>query len=376
MLTIQTGYSTKKDTEQAFHEAARTLSPQSDLILFFASTVYNFELITKLFHDTYPNAEVVGLTTAGEISEAGFLDNSLSVIAWQSAQFRAKGVVMTDADKYPILSRDALIQTAKAVGLHPEATNCAEEGFAFLFPNGLIMAEEKVLSIVHSIFAEEGFPVFGGTAGDDCKFSRTMTSLNGRVYTNAAVVVFVKTSHPFYIHKENIFRSTGKSMKVTKVDLEQRIVKEINGRRASSEYARVLGVPENKLADYFMSNPLGRKINDTIWIASPFQVLPDGSIQFYCQLFPESIVEILEPEDATQMLRQSMETVVHKLGNVSGVVAINCILRKLQFQRQNTIGQLGKQLAGFPKLAGFSSYGEQMGNMQLNQTMLVLAFGK
>lgn len=374
MLTIQTGYSEKKDTEQAFREAIRTLPAQPGLMLFFASTIYDFEQLTNLFHDTYPNTEVVGVTTAGEISKAGFSDNSLSVIAWESAQFRAKGAVITEADQYPVLSRDALIETAKAVGLNPESRGCAEQGFAFLFPNGLIMAEEKVLSIVHSIFAEEGFQIFGGTAGDDCHFTQTMTSLNGRVYTNAAIVVFVKTSHRFYIHKENIFRSTGKSMRVTKVDLEQRIVKEINGRRASSEYARELGVPEDKLSDYFMSNPLGRKINDTIWIASPFQVLPDGSIQFYCQIFADSIVYILEPEDAIQMLRQSMEAVRRELGSVSGAVAINCILRKLQFQNQHIIGEIGEQLGGFPQLAGFSSYGEQMGNMQLNQTMLVLAF--
>lgn len=375
MSNIETGYSTNKDVVSAFRESIRSIDKESNLVLFYASTCYDFHNLTKLFNEHFLKAEVVGVTTSGEISNKGFLESSLVVMGFDNT-YKAKAVMMSDIDKYPILSRDNLISGMKEIGLNPDNQSSYKEGFALVFPTGLTMAEEKMLSIVNSVFKYDGFPIMGGTAGDDVKFQETLISVNGVVSNNSGAVVFVKTFHKFKIYKENIFKSKGITLKVSEVDLENRIVKKLNGNRASAEYAKALGIQEKELPNYFMTNPIGRRVGDNIWIASPFQVLPDGSIQFYCQIFPHSTLELLEPEDPVAMIDLTIAKVKDDFKDIYGVISINCILRKLQFQSQKNIGAVGSKLCSLPNVTGFVSYGEQLGKLQLNQTLVLFVIGK
>lgn len=282
---------------------------------------------------------------------------------------------MKDISKYPIFYRNDLLAAAKEISINVTSKQISEEGVALVFPNGLLGAEEKMLSIVNSVFDYEGFPIYGGTAGDDAKFVQTFVSVNGEISSTGGAVVFMKPVLDLLIMKENIFKSTGKKLKITKADTEQRIVYEIDGRKAATVYAQALGIKESELARAFMFNPLGRRFNDKIFIASPFQVLPNGAIQFYCQIFQDSVVEILEPMNPLEALQETLTLFTSYFSNIEGVVACNCILRKLQFQSQNMIPNLNKQLSTLPHLAGFSSYGEQINKSLINQTLVLLGFG-
>ena len=165
-------------------------------------------------------------------------------------------------------------------------------------------------------------------------------------------------------------------MKITKVDTESRIVYEMDGQRAATVYAKKLGVSEADLPNYFMTNPIGRRFNDEIFIASPFQILSDGAIQFYCQVFLDSIVEILEPMDPVETLEHTLQQFTSQFSEIEGVLACNCILRKLQFQNQQLFPELNRQLSQLPNLVGFCSYGEQLNKSLINQTLVLLGFGE
>ncbi|PGP21100.1 hypothetical protein COA01_16305 [Bacillus cereus] len=375
-MKIKSTFSTNKITLDAFNQVKRELDSSAKLIMFFASTNYDFRELTTLFHEHFKGSEVLGITTTGEITPLGFNEFSLAATSFSGADVKAKGVLMEDIEKYPIFYKDNLSKALRETGIDPSSHSSNQNEIGFVFPNGLIAAEEKMLSIVNSLFKNEGFPLFGGTAGDNAKFVETLVSYNGNVSSKGGLVAFLKSDSDFAVHKENIFQSSGKSMKITKSNPEERTVYEINGRKASVEYARLLGVSESSLPNYFMSNPLGRKINDELWIASPFQVLPNGGIQFYCQIFQDSVVYLLEPKPAIETLQESVEQFKNKFQHIEGVVAVNCILRKLQFENQKIVSVLNKELQKLPNLCGFSSYGEQLDKNQLNQTLILLGFGK
>ena len=175
--------------------------------------------------------------------------------------------------------------------------------------------------------------------------------------------------------KENIFVGTGKTAKITKADTEKRTVYEIDGKRASSAYAQLLNVSEAQLPQYFMSNPIGRRFNDELFIASPFRVVENGAIEFYCQVFNDSIIEILQPKDPVETLKETLQNFISEFKELEGVLACNCILRKLQFQHQHLIPTLNNQLKVLPNLGGFSSYGEQLNKSLINQTLVMIGFG-
>ncbi|MBK3494787.1 FIST C-terminal domain-containing protein [Viridibacillus sp. YIM B01967] len=376
MELIRSNSTTHKNTAEAINQVTSKLHTEPALLLFFTSTIHKFEEVTALFHEQYPNSRVVGLTTTGEIGPFGFLENGLAAMSFSKEIGRISTVLMEDISKYPIFSRNDLVTAAKNTGINLNSQSLEKEGLAIVFPNGLIAAEEKMLSIVNSIFTNEGFPVFGGTAGDDAKFIETYVSVNGKISSNGGVVIFMKPSVDFFMLKENIFTSTGKSMKITKVDIEQRIVYELDGKKATTVYANLLGVKESQLDQYFMTNPIGRRFNDEIFIASPFQILPNGAIQFYCQVFQDAIVEILEPKNPFETLQQTLQTFTSQFVQLEGVLACNCILRKSQFQSQCLFPDLNRELEKLPNLGGFCSYGEQFNKSLVNQTLVLLGFGK
>ncbi|MEX3621482.1 FIST signal transduction protein [Viridibacillus arvi] len=376
MELIRSNSTKQTNTVEAVKEVTSKLHTEPSLLLFFTSTTHSIQEVTVLFNAQYPNCEVVGLTTTGEIGPSGFLENGLVAMSFAKSIGQISTVLMNDISKYPIFSRNDLISSAKHIGINLNSQSLEKEGLALVFPNGLIAAEEKMLSIVNSIFPHEGFPVFGATAGDDAKFIETFVSLNGEVSSKGGVVIFMKPTVDFVMLKENIFTSTGKSMKITKADTEQRVVYELDGKKATTVYANRLGVKENELDRYFMTNPLGRRFNNEIFIASPFQILPNGTIQFYCQVFQDSIVEILEPKNPVETLQQTLHTFKSNFTELEGVLAFNCILRKLQFQNHGLFPELNRELEKLPNLGGFCSYGEQFNKSLVNQTLVLLGLGK
>lgn len=67
-------FSGQADAESAVQELVRKLNnpPESyNAVLFFASSDYDFEILSTLLHEKFSGAQVVGTTTSGEISKQG-----------------------------------------------------------------------------------------------------------------------------------------------------------------------------------------------------------------------------------------------------------------------------------------------------------------
>lgn len=373
---IRSALTTTRQPEKAVEELARSLHKEPGLVLFFASTVYSFEKLTELFQQEYPQAQIVGVTTTGEIGPQGYSESSLSAQSFSKSFGKAQAVLMKDIVKYPIFDRQNLVQAATSVGIKVATKGIEKEGLGLVFPVGLKAGEEKMLSVVNSIFTADGFPIFGGTAGDDAKFVTTKVSVNGEITSTGGAVIFIKPVVDFYIQKENIFKSTGKQVKITKADAEKRIVYEMNHRPAAEVYAKLLNVPVKDLGKHFARHPLGRKFNHDFLIASPFKASPAGEVEFYCQVYEGAMVDILEPKNPILEMEKTIDDFTNHFTELHGVLGSNCILRKLQFQDERLFTKLNTQLKVLPNLCGFSSYGEQLNKSQLNQTLLLIGFGK
>lgn len=377
MLNIRQGFSANGDTIGATDEVIKQISQSAaKYVVFFAGNNYDFELLSLKMKEAFPEAEVVGCTTAGEISKKCLTKNSLVAMSIESSDFITATTVIKDISTTPILSRDEVIRTFERTGANLENALNVKNMFCFTLMDGLSSGEEKVLSVINSIFKDVDFPLLGGSAGDGLDFKVTKVSYNGNVYTNAAIVTFIKTSHKFFIYKENIFKPLGKQMVVTKADIGKRVVYEFDNKPAAKYYAEQVGVPVGDLDKYFMTNPLGRKIGDKIWIASPFKINSDHSMQFYCRVLTNSVLEVLEPQDPIQVMKETIDKIKENIPDVKGIISVNCILRSLQFEQENIGQKMISPLSELGPLVGFSSYGEQLNNNHLNQTLVLLALGE
>lgn len=67
-------------------EQFRHSSPAS-LILFFCSCSYDLQQLAESFNTLFPDVEVVGCTSAGEIGPEGYLEHSLTAVLFPKDEF-------------------------------------------------------------------------------------------------------------------------------------------------------------------------------------------------------------------------------------------------------------------------------------------------
>jgi hypothetical protein len=214
----------------------------------------------------------------------------------------------------------------------------------------------------------------GGSAGDNMEFKVTRVFCDGEESDNGAALLLIDAAVPFVIGKTCSFEPQGPAMKVTRADLEQRVVYELGGKPILQVYAEALGKQVDEInADVFMTHPLGLMIDGSPWIRSPQQVRPDGGIKFYCYLGEDTDVHIMRSTDLVQDTHDEIQRVRAALsGKLSGGFAFNCILRRLELDAKNLHGPFLEAFAGL-EMGGFHTYGESwLGH--INQTFTGLWF--
>ncbi|MNB90742.1 FIST N domain protein [compost metagenome] len=237
--------------------------------------------------------------------------------------------------------------------------------FLLLLCDGTAGMEETILSSL--FFVEPDFKVIGGSAADD-ENGEAYIFIGSRRVQNLGV--FFDMSVRTTLVKENIYVPTGNTLLVTEADVFARTVYSFNGRPASAEYARALGVPEGELDRHFLSNPLGKRYADDLIISSPMTVNPDQSVTFYSQIMSSTYVEVLNSADPLAVLEETLETSPYK---PSFVLNINCTLRDQLFTRDNLWAAFDEKMLSFcGNTTGFISYGEQYYKKHANQTMILL----
>ncbi|WP_018249957.1 FIST signal transduction protein [Orenia marismortui] len=341
-----------------------------DLIIFFASSkAFDFNLLNKELSKGFPTTQLLGCTTSGEISYTGFTNNSLVALVFNSIE-NFSTTVIPNVSKTPILHYDKI---EKAI-TESEMSRTGEKGFIIQLITGHNAGEEKALSVVESRF-ENPPNLIGGSAGDDLAFETTYVSRNGKVYDDAAVFAFINNNN-FKIYKENIFEDSNNIMQVTKVDVEKRVVYEFDGIAATKRYADLLGIKEAELEKKMFLNPLGRIIGNDLFISSPKAINNDGSISFYSRIYNKIHVSILKAANPLTILDKSKAQINQDFKKIDGMICINCILRTLQFKEEKITNTYTQSLGELTKnFGGFTSYGEQIANLHLNQTLALLVTG-
>jgi len=146
---------------------------------------------------------------------------------------------------------------------------------------------------------------------------------------------------------------TGTRFRITRADVGERIVWEIDGRPATEAYAEAVGVEVQELdSATFMRSPVGLMIDGEPWIRSPQQVIDGGGLKFYCQILEGIDVDLMHSTNLIAETRNALQQAVDELGTpAAGGVLFNCILRRLELDatsQQQAFGMLGQAMRDEP----------------------------
>jgi len=349
---------------------------QYKAVFFMAAISYDFEELAREIKNRFPDSEVMGTSTAGEITPDGFTSDSVVLTTMSSMDVRCKAVLVKHGSKYPVASKAAIESALASCGIRCNDPYSHKDAFAVTFINGVFNAEESILSNFYSIIKNDEFKLAGGTAGFTGDTPKTWVSVNGECTQDGAAMMFVKTSCKFDIRQEDIFNPTGKTFFVGESDPVSRTVYRLDGVAAKTAYANKLGVSEAQAEKITFENPFGRYLNGSLHIGALAGFTPEGRITTFARIVPNSTLELMHIGDPLQKCDETCAGIKSAIPNPKFALLMTCITRTVHFQNTGISSQIISKYNGvFPTFAGFSAYGEQLGRMHCNQTLVTLVMG-
>lgn len=343
-------------------------------VLFFCSPRYDLDALADALNRCFPGVHVVGCTTAGEITPSGYIDGSITAVGFAEPAFATVSVLFRDLKNFSIATCKERVQAALAEldAASPSAPDNAT--FGFLMVDGMSKQEEQIVSTMFNALAD--VPLLGGSAGDDLSFERTCVFGDGAFHPHGAILLLVRTRHPFRIIKTEHFESTGERLVVTEADSDRRLVMELNAEPAAHEYARVIGLaPEQLTPLVFAAHPLVVRVGGEYHVRSIQQANDDGSLSFLCAIDEGIVLTVAQSGDILEDLHSFFENVRAEIGELQVVIGCDCILRRLEIERKSLKPAISEVLLA-NKVIGFSTYGEQYHSMHVNQTFTGVAIGR
>jgi hypothetical protein len=337
-------------------------------VFLFVSPAADLPALARDLPGAFPGAAVTGCTTAGEISAQGYGEGGIVAFALPAADFAAETLLIPDLGRIETQEIAGRLIRARA-GLS-RARPGWEHEFAFLLVDGLSLREDELAAALAAGLGP--VPLFGGSAGDGTRFAETWVLHGGLMLRNAAVVTLVRTACRVRVFTLDHLVPTERRMVVTEADPARRLVRRINAEPAAQEYARLLGKDPGQLTPFtFAAHPVVVRIGGRHHVRAIRRVADNGDLIFFSAIDEGLVLTLAEPLDMVDHLDRALAG-LSAGGAPVAILACDCILRRLEAQEKQMYGAVSRLLRSH-RVVGFSTYGEQLNAMHVNQTMTGVA---
>lgn len=335
-------------------------------VILFVSPEADRTALEDGLSSAFPDVTVIGCTTAGEISPEGYSEGEIVAVALPSALFAVDclGIDLAALDGQELIGR--LIR-ARA-GLARKHGGWEDE-FAFLMVDGLSIREDELTAALGPGLGP--VPLFGGSAGDGTRFGATFVLQDGVFRQGRAVLMLVRTACKVKVFSLNHLVPTNRRMVVTGADPARRVVHQINAEPAAQEYARLLGKDPGQLTTFtFAAHPVVVRIGGSHHVRAIQRMADNGDLVFFSAIDEGLVLTLAEPLDMAAHLDAALSGLA--AGGRPAILACDCILRRIAAEENQRFGAVSALLKAHG-VVGFSTYGEQLNSMHVNQTMTGVA---
>lgn len=336
--------------------------PSTGKLALLYATSDVFEEYATACQERFKNIELIGCSTHKNLTLEGFITNAILVFF---SDIEVATYCLEDIGTYPILHINEIENTIKKLpAFSPESTIC----FSLCT---FTSHEEMVLNTIAELLKAHHINLIGGTAATNEK-DISYVMLNDVIKTDACILTFITNkSGKIKLYKENIFQPTDDWFIATDVDVDRRLIKKLDNKPCKQVIETLIG--SNDIESQFLSNPLGLVLDDDMYIVSGKQVHPNG-IEYYSNIYKNATLCRVKLSDYRAISQETVENILKDIPRPSGTLAINCILRTIQFENENFSNSFARNLSRLGDFVGFSSFGEQIHYHHCNQTLVLAVF--
>ena len=374
-MTILDGTSDRQDAKGAIAEATSGWDNnfKPDILLAFHSSRQKAEDVAAILAQQFPDSIIAGSTTAGEWINQAHQHGTLILLAIAKPEIRWSIAVAENLDTFDEKDADNLCDgMLKQLAIHFTDLN-PERHFCLSFFDGMSKCEETIVSMISTRLLNT--PLLGGSAGDDMKFENTYVLANGKAYQNAAVFILADSQLPFKAIKHQHFVTGDNETIITKADISERIVYNLDGMPAAERYAQLLGLEVSDLGlNVFSEHPLIYQYQREYYVRSIVQRGEDNSLTFHCAIEEGMILNLCSHQDITQRYELALQNITTPSNRIELMLMFNCTLRCLEAESRQIIQHHARAAASVSDhVFGFDTYGEQWNGLHINQTLVALA---
>ncbi|MCP4186866.1 MAG: GfdT protein [Gammaproteobacteria bacterium] len=371
---IKKAYSIDRDAEQAANELYYGLADEAAAaVIFFCSIEYDLDALSASLSRLFGDTPIIGCTTAGEISPAGYIQNSITGFSLPSKHFKIETRLIKNLHQFSAEKAKQLVTNMLDAVDQEAIAPLYDNSFALSLLDGMSIREEMVLNALNATL--NGIPLVGGSAGDNLHFRDTQVYYQNSFHSNAAVIMLVNTHCPFRIFSDHHLALGQDKLVVTRADPFKRIVHEFNAEPAAIEYCRVTGLSLEELTPrVFALHPLAVQLGDQIYIRSIQQLNDDLSLTFFCAIDQGIVLTKMYSTGLVNHTHNSLNAITSALGKPQLVIGYDCIHRRIEMEDYDLLEPISALYCEH-NVIGFSTYGEQHNELHINHTFTGVALG-
>ena len=332
-----------------------------DVVILFASPVYEFQpLLTALTAACRPKL-LVGCSSAGEFTDAIPASASACAVALRSSDLRfGAGVAHSITEDRRQAAEEMVSTFAGAAGGEYRYRSL------LLLTDALAGNTEELMDHLTTITAGR-YQIFGGGAGDDAQFSRTHVFYGSQALSDAAVGLEILSNKPLGIGVSHGWQPATPPMRVTEV--RGKYLVSLNATPAVEIFAEHA---ERNGARFDKSNPLPFFLHNVIGIETgaghklrvPLSVEADGSVLCAAEIPEGCTVRIMTADSvsAADAAGRATQAALEQLGSDSPpAVALffDCAATRLRMGKDFG-AELSRVAHGLnpARFAGCNTYGQ------------------
>ncbi len=338
------------------------------LLVIFAAPATDLDLTARLAAAEFPEAAIMGCTTAGEIGADGYAEDTVLAVAFKASHVVAEIVPVMGLGTGDVAraAQEAARARARLSATEPDWS----WEFGFLLIDGMSLREDQVVAALR--LGLGGMPFFGGSAGDGLDFRHTYVLAGGAFREDAAVLAICRSRCPVQVVTFDHFAPTDIKMVVTEAIPDRRIVREINAEPAAREYARLVGVKPDELSPFvFSSHPVVVLVGGQHHVRAIQRVEENGDLVFFSAIDEGLVLMLTQATDIADHMRTALAGVTRG-GPPDAILGCECLFRRLIAEQTQQTRIISRMLAD-NRVVGFNTYGEQSGSVHVNQTFTGMA---
>lgn len=354
MQTEQRIYSTSEGWNV---DEGKAIAKQAQLVFVFGyKELLKNTLLMDAIRASYPNAQIVGCSTAGEIAGIEISDERIVTTAVYFEKTKIKIV------KENVISMKQSHEVGENIG-----NTFDKDGLKHLIviSEGLNINGTELTNALNKVF-DDKLSITGGLAGDQANFEETVIVYNEEVKSNMVVAIgFYGENIEFGYGSMGGWDSFGVDREVTRS--EANVLYELDGQPALELYKKYLGNHANNLPASALLFPLSFRITgtDTSLVRTVLSVNEDdGSMVFagdipqgeYVRLMKANFDKLVDGAfDAAEMSKISL-----KQSKADLALLISCVGRKLVLKQrvEEELEAIREVIGDNVTTTGFYSYGE------------------